>query len=118
MEEILRPAITYAREGFPLTELIAYYWAGNARALSRFPHVSEVYLPGGKAPEKGEIFKNPYLANTLEKIAKGGRFVFYSGEIARTIDRFMKEQGGFLSYEDLAGHESEWVDPVGANYRG
>jgi len=118
MEKILQPAITYARDGFPLTELIAYYWAGSASALSRFPHVAEVYLPGGKAPEKGEIFKNPSLANTLEKIAKEGRDVFYRGEIARTIDRFMKEQEGFLSYGDLAGHESEWVEPVSANYRG
>jgi gamma-glutamyltranspeptidase/glutathione hydrolase len=118
MEEILKPAITYAREGFPVTELIAYYWAGGARALSRFPHVAEVYMPGGKAPAKGEIFKNPYLANTLEMIAEGGRDAFYKGEIARTIDAFMKEQKGFLSYEDLAEHSSEWVEPVSTNYRG
>jgi len=118
MEEILQPAITYAREGFPVTELIAYYWAGGARALSRFPNVAEVYMPDGKAPAKGDIFKNPYLANTLEKIAKGGRDAFYKGEIAHTIDQFMKEQKGFLSYEDLASHTSEWVEPVGTNYRG
>ena len=118
MEELLKPAITYAREGFPVTELIAYYWAGGARALSRFPNVAEVYMPGGKAPAKGEIFKNPYLANTLEQIAAGGRDAFYKGEIARTIDTFMKEQEGFLSYEDLASHSSEWVEPVSTNYRG
>jgi gamma-glutamyltranspeptidase / glutathione hydrolase len=118
MEEILRPAITYAREGFPLTELIAYYWDRNARALSRYPHVAEVYMPGGKAPEKGEIFRNPHLAGTLEKIAEGGRDEFYRGDIARTMGRFIKEQGGFLSYEDLASHESEWVEPVSTNYRG
>ncbi len=118
MEEILKPAINYAREGFPVTEVIAYYWAGGARALSHFPNIAEVYMPDGNAPEKGEIFKNPYLASTLEKIAKGGRDAFYKGEIARTIDTFMKEQGGFLSYEDLAGHTSEWVEPVSTNYRG
>lgn len=118
MEKILQPAIDYAREGFPVTELIAYYWAGGARALSRFPNVADVYMPGGKTPEKGEIFKNPYLAGTLEKIAKGGRDAFYKGEIARTIGDFMKEQGGFLSYEDLASHHSEWVEPVSINYRG
>ncbi len=118
MEEILKPAINYAREGFPVTEVIAYYWAGGARALSNFPNIAEVYMPDGNAPEKGEIFKNPYLASTLEKIAKGGRDAFYKGEIARTIDTFMKEQGGFLSYEDLAGHTSEWVEPVSTNYRG
>jgi len=118
MEKILQPAITYAREGFPLSEVIAYYWAGNARSLSRYPNVSEVYMPGGKAPAKGEIFKNPYLASTLELIAEGGRDAFYKGEIARTIDTFMKEQGGFLTYEDLASHSSEWVEPVSSNYRG
>ena len=118
MDQILKPAITYAREGFPLTELIAYYWAGNARSLSKYPNISDVYMPGGKAPGKGEIFKNPYLASTLEAIAEGGRDAFYKGEIAKTIDTFMKEQGGFLSYEDLASHSSEWVEPVSANYRG
>jgi len=118
MKKILQPAISYAREGFPVTELIAYYWAGGARNLSRFPNVAEVYMPGGKAPSKGEIFKNPYLANTLEKIANGGRDAFYKGEIARTIGAFMEEQGGFLSYDDLASHSSEWVEPVSANYRG
>jgi gamma-glutamyltranspeptidase/glutathione hydrolase len=118
MDQILKPAIRYAREGFPLTELIAYYWAGNARSLSRYPNVKEVYMPGGKAPEKGEIFKNPYLASTLEALAEGGRDAFYKGEIAHTIDAFMKEQGGFLSYEDLASHTSEWVEPVSSSYRG
>ena len=118
MDQILKPVITYAKEGFPVTEVIAYYWAGNARSLSTYPNVSEVYMPGGKAPAKGEIFKNLYLANTLELIAQGGRDVFYKGEIARIIDAFMKEQGGFLSYEDLANHSSEWVEPVSTNYRG
>ncbi len=118
VDEILRPAIQYAREGYPVTEVIAYYWAGGARALSRFPNVKEVYMPGGKAPAKGEIFKNPYLANTLEAIAAGGRDAFYKGEIANTISKFMKEQGGFLSYEDLANHSSQWVEPVSTNYRG
>ena len=118
MKDLLQPVIGYAREGFPVTEVIAYYWASNARFLSRFPNIADVYMPGGKPPAKGEIFKNPYLANTLEKIAEGGRDAFYKGEIARTIEAFMKEQGGFLSYEDLAGHTSEWVTPVSTNYRG
>lgn len=118
MDQILKPVITYAKEGFPVSEVIAYYWAGNARSLSRYPNVSEVYMPGGKAPAKGDIFKNLYLANTLELIAQGGRDAFYKGEIARIIDAFMKEQGGFLSYEDLAMHSSEWVEPVSSNYRG
>ena len=118
MKEILQPAIDYAREGFPVSELIAFYWNGNAHRLEKYPGFKEIYMPNGKAPQKGEIFKNPYLANTLEKIAKGGRDVFYKGEIARKIDEYMKEQGGFLSYEDLASHKSEWVEPISTNYRG
>jgi gamma-glutamyltranspeptidase/glutathione hydrolase len=118
MEKILQPAIDYAKEGFPVTEVIAHYWDANVRSLSRYPNVSEVYMPGGKPPAKGEVFKNPFLASTLEKIAKEGKDAFYKGEIARTIDRFMKDQGGFLSYEDLASHTSEWVEPVSTNYRG
>jgi len=118
MQEILAPAIHYARDGFPLTEVIAYYWQRNASNLKEFSNFKEVFMPGGEAPKKGEIFKNPYLANTLEKIANEGRDVFYKGEIARVIDEFMKEQDGFLRYEDLASHESEWVTPISTMYRG
>ncbi len=118
MNDILEPAISYAKNGFPLTELIAYYWQGNSRSLKRYPNFEDIFMPGGKAPAKGEVFKNPYLANTLEQIAKGGRDAFYKGEIAKTIGKFMKEQGGFLSYEDLASHKSEWVEPISTNYRG
>ncbi|MFP4023822.1 MAG: gamma-glutamyltransferase [Thiohalospira sp.] len=118
MTEILQPAIDYAREGFPVSELIAYYWGRSASFLSRYPNFAETFTIDGKAPKKGEIFKNPYLANTLEKIAKGGRDEFYKGSIAKEIDRYMKEQGGFLSYEDLASHTSEWIEPISANYRG
>ncbi|AQT67453.1 Putative gamma-glutamyltransferase YwrD [Anaerohalosphaera lusitana] len=118
MEDVLKPAIGYAREGFPVTEVIAYYWGHNAKILEEYAGFAEVFMPGGKAPEEGEIFRNPYLADTLEKIAEGGRDVFYEGEIARKIAEYMEEQGGFLSYEDLASHESEWVEPVSVNYRG
>jgi gamma-glutamyltranspeptidase/glutathione hydrolase len=118
MEQLLQPAIDYAREGFPVTELIAYYWDLGTRRLRQYPNVEEVYMPGGKAPAKGEIFRNPSLAATLEKIARGGRDAFYRGDIARTIGTFIKEQGGFLSFEDLAVHYSEWVEPVSTSYRG
>ena len=129
MEEILKPAIDYAREGFPVSELIAYYWKINCNYLKKYPGFKEIFMPDGQAPKKGEIFKNPYLANTLEKIARGGRDVFYKGEIAKKIDAYMKKYapqfmrgekgtGGFLSYEDLASHRSEWVEPVSADYRG
>ena len=118
MKDILQPAIDYAREGFPVSEVIAYYMNRNAKSLSKYPNIQEVYMPGGKAPAKGELFKNPLLASTLEKIAKGGRDEFYKGSIARDIDAFMKTQGGFLSYEDMSNHHSEWVEPVSTSYRG
>lgn len=118
MDKILAPAIRYAREGHPVAELIAYYLNRSAPILSRYPNFKETYMPDGTMPAKGEIFKNLDLANTYEKIAEGGRDAFYKGEIARTIDRYMKEQGGFLSYDDLTTHTSEWIDPVSTNYRG
>jgi gamma-glutamyltranspeptidase/glutathione hydrolase len=118
MKEILQPAITYAREGFPVTEVIAYYLERGVRSLEEFPNVKDVYAPGGKVPAKGEIFKNPQLAGTLEKIVKGGRNEFYRGSIARDISAFMKAQGGFLTYDDLSRHHSEWVEPVKTTYRG
>jgi gamma-glutamyltranspeptidase/glutathione hydrolase len=118
MKEILAPAIRYAREGFPLTELIAYYWNLSVPVLEKYEGFRETFMPDGRAPRKGEIFRNPGLAGTLEAIAAGGRDAFYKGEIARTIDRFMKRVGGFLAYEDLAAHRSEWVDPVSTSYRG
>jgi len=117
MEKNLAPAIGYAKEGFPVSELIAYYW-DRSTFLRRYPGFAETFLPGGKAPRKGELFRNPMLAETLEKIAEGGRDAFYKGDIARDMDAFMKEHGGFLSYEDLATHTSEWVEPVSAEYRG
>ncbi|MEH0155626.1 gamma-glutamyltransferase [Limibacter armeniacum] len=118
MKEVLSPAINYAREGFPVTELIAFYLQGSSRYLNKYPNFKETYMPNGKALEEGDIFTNPDLANTLEQIAKGGRDAFYKGDIAHTIADFIKLQGGFLSYEDLANHKSEWVTPVSVNYRG
>lgn len=118
MDAILQPAISYAREGFPVTELIAYYLARSAPRFERFPNFTETYMPNGKMPAKGEIFRNPDLANTYEKLAADGRDAFYKGDIARTIDQYMAENGGFLSYDDLAAHAGEWVDPVSSNYRG
>jgi len=118
MKEILQPAIDYAKDGFPMAELIAYYLAGSAPRYEKYPGFKDVFMPDGKTPAKGEIFKNPYLANTLEKIANDGRDAFYKGDIAQTIAQYMKDQGGFLSYEDLAAHKSEWVEPVSTNYRG
>lgn len=118
MSDILQPAIEYAENGFPVTELIAYYLGRSVPFLSKYDGFAEVFAPNGKAPKKGEVFKNPALANTFKKLVEGGRDAFYKEEIARTIAQYMKEQGGFITYEDMASHTSEWVDPVSTNYRG
>jgi len=118
MKDILQPAISYARDGFPVTEVIAYYLQQGTELLKDFPNIKDIYMPGGKAPSKGQVFRNPGLANTLDKIVKGGRNEFYRGTIARAIDAFMKANGGFLTYDDLARHHSEWVEPISTKYRG
>jgi gamma-glutamyltranspeptidase/glutathione hydrolase len=118
VKDLLAPAIRYAREGFPLTELIAYYWGVSVPRLSKYPGFTEQFTLDGKAPAKGQIWKNPNLANTLQTIADGERDAFYKGRIAHVIGDYFKANGGFLSYEDLASHQGEWVEPVSTNYRG
>ncbi|MFQ6005183.1 MAG: gamma-glutamyltransferase [Woeseia sp.] len=118
MKDLLAPAIAYAEEGFPVSEYIALAWASGAERLKGYPGFADTFMPGGTAPKKGEVFKNPRLAMTYQTLANGGRDAFYKGEIARKIDSYMTEHGGFLRYEDLAAHKSEWVAPVSTNYRG
>ena len=119
MADNLAPAIRYAEAGFPVSELIAYYLGRSVPYLGeKFPNVLDVYGIDGRAPRKGEIFRNPALASTYRKLAEGGRDAFYEGEIARTIADFIQQQGGFLGEKDLAEHRSEWVDPVSVDYRG
>ncbi len=118
LSELFAPAIAYARDGFPLSEVIARAWERSGKLLAEQPGFREQFLPDGRAPRKGELFRNPNLARTLELIAEGGRDVFYRGEIARAIANFVQAHGGFLSYEDLAAHRSEWVEPLSTSYRG
>ena len=118
MEDILQPAIDYGNNGFPVSEVIAYEMASSYEALKDQPGFAQTYMPKGRPPVKGEVFVNKDLANTYELIAKKGRDAFYKGSIAKTIDSYMKKHGGFLSYEDLASHTSNWVTPVSINYRG
>lgn len=118
MADLLAPAISYARNGFPVSETIAFYLAANEKRIGHYPGFAETFMPRGHTPRAGEMFRNPRLANTYEAIAEGGRDAFYKGEIARVIDSYMTEQGGLLRYEDLAAHSSEWVTPVSSNYRG
>ncbi|WP_154223013.1 gamma-glutamyltransferase [Marinicella rhabdoformis] len=118
MSEVLQPAINYAEQGFPVSQLIAYYWNRSTPLLSKYPGFIEQFTNNGEAPAHGEIWKNPYLANTLKTIAKEGRDAFYKGKVAKTIAEYIQQQGGFLSVEDLADHRGNWVDPVSTNYRG
>jgi gamma-glutamyltranspeptidase/glutathione hydrolase len=118
MKEILAPAITYAKDGFPVSEVIAHYFQSNKARIGHYPGFADTYMPNGDVPKKGEMFRNPRLAATYELIAEKGRDEFYKGSIARRIDAYMAEQGGLLRYEDLAAHESEWITPVSTNYRG
>lgn len=118
MKDVLAPAIRYCREGFPVSEVIAAGWRGSRNTFAKYPGFLDTYFPDGKGPQTGDVFRNPMLAGTLQAIADGGRDAFYKGNIARTIDQYMKQHGGFLRYEDLAAHHSEWIDPVSTNYRG
>src|SRR5262245_26223837 len=121
LSDDLAPAIRYAEEGFPVTELIAFYWHFGLELYKGLPGAFlETYtLDGnGRTPAKGDVFKNPALANTLRLIAEKGRDAFYRGEIADKIDEFMRGNGGFLRKADFEKHTSTCVEPVSTNYRG
>jgi gamma-glutamyltranspeptidase / glutathione hydrolase len=127
MDRILAPTIDYAEKGAPVPELIAQYWKGGTAgfealkaegAIEEIDNMRRVFLPGGKAPKEGELFKNPDLARTLTTIAKGGRDVFYKGELATAMDGYFKRIGAPHRLADFVAHKSEWVDPVSVNYRG
>src|SRR5438034_7365355 len=117
----LAPAIRYAEEGFPVTDLIAYYWAFGPRLYKGLPGAFlETYTLDGKGrtPAKGDIFKNPGLAKTLRLIGEKGRDAFYTGELADKIDMFRQQNGGVMRKTDFEKHPSTWVDPVSTSYRG
>ena len=118
MRDVLAPAIGYARDGFPVSDVVAYYWNLSVPRLGAIPGFLKQYTIDGRAPRTGETWKNPDLAHTLEALAKGGRDAFYKGDVARTIGKFFADNGGYLSYDDLAAHHGEWVEPVSTNYRG
>ena len=118
LEKVLEPAIRHAREGFPVSQVIAYYWQASVRKLEPQPGFMETFTRNGRAPVEGELWKNPDLAQSYERIAKEGRAGFYEGEVAERMARFVQEHGGYLTVEDLASHRGEWVEPVSTNYRG
>jgi len=119
MKDVLQPAIDYAQKGFPVSELIAYYWNLSAPRLSRQPGAfAETFTIDGRAPRKGEMFRNPDLANTLRILGEKGRDAFYKGQLAKRMDAFFRETGGYLRMVDFERHTSTWVEPVSVNYRG
>ena len=117
-KSLFEPTIEYAKKGFPVTELIAYYLDRSKERFEDYPNFKNVWMKNGKMPAKGEIFQNPQLAETLEIIAEKGRDGFYEGHIANTMADFIQSQGGFLTYEDISSFHSEWTPPVSSNYRG
>jgi gamma-glutamyltranspeptidase/glutathione hydrolase len=117
-EKTLGPSIRYAEDGFPVTEVIAGYWRGAEKGLSKHPDAAKTYLPDGKAPRHGEVFKNPYLAKTYRTLAEDGRDAFYKGRIAKEIVAFSEKNGGLFALKDFEDHTSTWVDPVSTTYRG
>jgi gamma-glutamyltranspeptidase/glutathione hydrolase len=118
MADILAPAIFYAEDGFPVSDVIARAWNGATRKLQTGPHAAEVFLPGGRAPAAGEVFKNPALAATMRLIAEKGPAGFYEGKTADAILAVEKELGGTMTAADLKDYQPEWVDPISTTYRG
>jgi gamma-glutamyltranspeptidase/glutathione hydrolase len=118
LAKALEPAISYAREGFAISEIISYQWRDAAPVLAQDPLAASVYLPGGKPPAAGDVFRNPPLAATLAQLAAGGRDAFYRGPIGQAIAADMKRRNGLLTAADLAAHTSDWVEPISTTYRG
>ena len=117
-EELFNNAIYYADNGFPITEVVGYYLQLSSERYKDYPNFKDVWMPNGEALKKGDVFVNKDLANTYKKIAKSYGESFYKGDIAQTISKFITEQGGFLSVEDLKSFKAEWIKPVSSNYRG
>jgi gamma-glutamyltranspeptidase/glutathione hydrolase len=115
---LLAPAIRYAEEGVPITEIVSNLWASNEEVLKKDPAAARTYLINGHAPRVGEIFRNPDLARSLKEIASKGRDAFYKGEIAKLILACSRQHGGTLTASDLAEFSSEWVEPISTTYHG
>lgn len=124
--ELFQPAIMHAEQGAPVPDMVAYYIRRSLAAFRRpgngieeTANALKVWgMANGKGPLAGQVFRNEDLARTYRAIAAGGRDAFYQGDIARAIDRYFKRIGGWLRYEDLARHRSEWVEPSSTSYRG
>jgi gamma-glutamyltranspeptidase/glutathione hydrolase len=124
-KELFEPAIALCESGVPVPQIIGYYIKRNLAIFERAEsgveetaNAKRTYASNGHAPGEGDVFRNPDLARTYRLIAQGGRDAFYAGEIAHTIDAYFKRIGGWLSYEDLRRHHSEWTQPLATSYRG
>lgn len=118
LAELLAPAIEHAEHGFAVSDIIAGSWQADAAKLARWPDSAATYLPAGRAPAEGDLFRNPNLARTYRLLAEQGASAFYRGDIARRLAAFSERHGGLLTERDLADHASDWVEPVSVNYRG
>jgi gamma-glutamyltranspeptidase / glutathione hydrolase len=118
MSDLLAPAIFYADNGFPVTDIVSHGWAASAAKLASEPNAARLYLPGGRAPRAGEIFRNPELAATLRLVADKGAAGFYDGKTAEAILAVSRQLGGTMTAEDLRAFKPEWVDPISTTYRG
>lgn len=118
LDQVLAPAIAYAAQGFPVSEVIAQAWKVLEPKLRAHPDAARTYLcDGQRAPRPGEVFRQPHLARTLQVIAAGGRDAFYHGAIAEAIAQTARQEGGFLSIEDMQAHYSTWETPISVRYR-
>lgn len=117
-EEVLSPAISYADHGYPMTADQHHNATEHLAMLLSTLETAAVYAPGGRAPAPGSRFRQPLMAETLRKLARGGRDEFYTGETAREITGFLQRNGGLLGADDFADHRGDWVDPVTGTYRG
>jgi gamma-glutamyltranspeptidase / glutathione hydrolase len=118
LAEVLVPAIRYAEEGFPVTEICSGYWAEAERKLRRTTNAAATYLPNNRPPHTGDLFKNPDLAWSLKQIARHGRKAFYEGAIAERMVATSRGLDGAMTSEDLAKFSSEWVEPISTTYNG
>ena len=116
--DVIEPALTYARDGFPVSEIIAEQWRHDAPLLSQHTASAQAYLIDGKAPCAGDVHRQPHLAETLRILAAEGRDAFYRGDVAKRIVAFSQADGGFFEMADFAAHTTEWVEPIGTDYRG
>ncbi|MBV8810209.1 MAG: gamma-glutamyltransferase [Acidobacteriaceae bacterium] len=117
LDRVLQPATYDARNGIPIAELVAEIWQTEGESLAKKPGFSETFLKSGHAPQTGEIFRNPDLANSLELIARHGRDGFYRGPLADKLVQFSHEQGSVIANSDLADFQPEWVEPISTTYR-